>query len=106
MFIINGEVWHLKIVSSFHPMLQRPDGNYAVGACDNVYKSIYLSEELYGKFFQTVLAHEIAHAAMLSYDIVLDSRTEELIANLIANYGQEIITITNKLFKDIQMGYL
>ena len=106
MFIINGEVWHLEIVSPFHPMLQRPNGDYAVGACDDNYKSIYLSDELYGGFFKQVLAHEITHAAMFSYNIVLDYDTEELIANLIAIYGQEIITITNKLFKDIQMGYL
>lgn len=105
MFIINGEAWRLTIVSPFHPMLQRPDGNYAVGACDDNYKTIFMSDELTGPFFWEVLAHEITHAAVFSYNITIDYDTEELIANLIAKYGQEITTITDVLFKDIQMGY-
>lgn len=106
MFIINGEIWHLTIVSPFHPMLQKPDGNYAVGACDDQYKTIYMSEELHGRFFNEVLAHEITHAAMFSYNIEIDLYTEELLANIVAIYGKEIVTITDMLFKNIQRGYL
>lgn len=106
MFIINGEVWRLAITNPFHYMLQRPDGSYAVGACDDYTKTIYISEDLYGSYFKKVLCHEITHAAMFSYNIELDYDTEELVADLIAQYGHQITNITDKIFKDIQMGYL
>lgn len=106
MFIINGELWHIEIVNAFHYMLRRPDGEFAIGACDDYTKTIYLSEELYGSLFQEVLCHEITHAAMFSYNIELDYETEEILADIVAKFGHEIITITDKIFKDIQRGYL
>jgi hypothetical protein len=48
-----------------------------------------------------VLSHEITHAAMFSYNITLSLLQEELLADLIATYGQEIIYITNKIFHRI-----
>lgn len=42
------------------------------------------------------------NAAMFSYKIYLSSDQEELLADLIATYGEEIIFITNKIFKKIQ----
>ena len=49
-----------------------------------------------------VLCHEITHAAMFSYDIVLTLDQEELLADLIATYGEEIIEVTNKIFSKIK----
>lgn len=48
-----------------------------------------------------VLCHEITHAAMFSYNVELNVQQEELLADLIATYGQEIIDITNKIFTRI-----
>ena len=48
-----------------------------------------------------VLAHEITHAAMFSYGVNLSLSQEELLADLIATYGQEIICIANKIFHRI-----
>jgi hypothetical protein len=45
-----------------------------------------------------VLCHEIVHAAMYSYNIILTYDEEEMIAELITNFGEEIIELTNKLF--------
>lgn len=44
-----------------------------------------------------VLCHEIAHAAMFSYGVELGLEQEELLADLMATYGQEIIETTNKI---------
>lgn len=49
-----------------------------------------------------VLAHEITHAAMFSYNVNLEVIQEELLADLIATHGQEIINITNKLFRQMR----
>ena len=44
-----------------------------------------------------VLCHEITHAAMFSYHITLTYEQEELLADLLATYGEEIISTTNKI---------
>lgn len=41
---------------------------------------------------------QITHAAMFSYNVDLSIEQEELIADLISTYGEEIIYITNKIF--------
>ena len=49
-----------------------------------------------------VICHEVAHAAMFSYEVYLDPAQEEVLADLIATYGYEIISITNKIFNRIK----
>ena len=46
--------------------------------------------------------NEITHAAMFSYDVNLTIDQEELIADIIATYGDEIIYITNKVFRKMK----
>ena len=48
-----------------------------------------------------VLCHEVTHAAMFSYNVILDINQEELVADLIATYGSEIIAVTNRIFSRI-----
>ena len=52
-----------------------------------------------------VICHEITHAAMFSYNVKLTLDQEELLADLIATYGDEIISITNRVFSKIKGGY-
>lgn len=98
MFEINNEIWHLAFVPAYSSILIRNDGMLTVGMCDDRTKTIYISEEIYGDFFKEVLCHEIVHAAMFSYDVMLTEDQEELIAQVIAEFGEEIIDITNQLF--------
>lgn len=39
---------------------------------------------------------------MFSYNVDLSYEQEELLADLIASYGQQIISITNQIFKKIK----
>lgn len=98
MFNINGNDWKIFLVSSNHPMLFRSNNSLSIGACDNDTKAIYINDNLDSELMKKVLCHEITHAAMFSYDIELDLMQEELLADLIATYGQEIISITNQIF--------
>lgn len=100
MFIINGEAWKVVLVSPNHPALQRSDGSYALGMCYDDNKIIYMNIELQDAplLFKKVLCHEITHAAMFSYNVNLDYSQEELIADLISTYGDEIIEVTNRIF--------
>lgn len=100
MFIINGEAWNVVLVSPNHPALQRSDGSYTLGMCYDDNKIIYMNIELQDAplLFKKVLCHEITHAAMFSYNVDLDYSQEELVADLISTYGDEIIEVTNRIF--------
>lgn len=96
MIIINGQVWKIRLVSPNHPIMSRSDGVAVVGCCDNVTKTIYIDNTISDKTYQKeILCHELTHAAMFSYDVDLNYNQEELVAKIMATYGEEIISITN-----------
>lgn len=102
MFNINGETWRVLLVPPLHPQLKRQDKGYTLGTCDDVLKTIYINRELNDIYLWKVLTHEITHAAMFSYNVELTTDQEELLADLIATYGKEIIDITNTMFNKIK----
>ena len=102
MIDINGETWYIKFVNEHHPLLYRSDGSLSIATCDDNTKIIYINNQLRGLFFKKVLCHELTHAAMFSYDVDLTLEQEELLADLIATYGEEIIQITNKVFNKLR----
>lgn len=101
MFNINGVDWEIKFASPNHPKLQKRDGTFALGSCDNSTRTIYISENVPMNKLRKVLCHEVTHAAMFSYQVELNLSQEELIADLIATYGSEIISVTNRIFSRI-----
>lgn len=103
MFNFNGEDWEILFVSPNHPELYRSNGSRTLGSCDDNNKTIYIANNLSSSLTKKVLCHEITHAAMFSYNTNLSLEQEELLADLIATYGQEIISTTNKLFHRIKI---
>lgn len=99
---MNNIIWEIHYVSPNHPKLRRSSGTYALAACDQQTKIIYLSILIPREKLKKVLCHEITHAAMFSYQIYMTIDQEELVADLIATYGEEIISVTNKIFKKIK----
>ena len=63
-----------------------PNGDFAIGACNDSTKTIYINNELYGEEFEMVLCHELVHAAMFAYDITLGYDEEELKSRFNALY--------------------
>ena len=102
MFKINGLLWFLEIVPSYSPHLHRSDGSVTIGMCDNEHQTIYIDESLHGPLLKKVLCHELAHAAMFSYGVDLTIEQEEIVADIVATYGQEIIKMTNTLFHKLK----
>ncbi len=102
MFKINGITWYVKFVPAYSDSLRRSDGSLAIGMCDGNTNTIYINESLIGKLLKKVLCHEITHAAMFSYDIDLTIEQEEVVADLIATYGEEIIQITDTIFNKLR----
>lgn len=102
MVNINGEDWRVVFTSPIHPALIRSDGGLTIGACDDSNKTIYINEELSPQRMKKVLCHELVHACIFSYDVEISLEQEELLADLVATYGQEIINKTNKIFNRLR----
>lgn len=104
MFTINGEQWKVVLVMPYDVALLMPNGKYAIGACNDSTKTIYISNELHGEAFEETLCHELVHAAMFAYDVMLERDEEELVAEIISAFGEEIIDITDMMFEKIRRG--
>lgn len=102
MLDINGITWYLKFVPSKSKELRKPDGSYSIGVTDSNSYTIYIDETIHGALLKRVICHELTHAAIFSYQIHLSIDQEELIADLLATYGQEILDVTNTIFKRLR----
>lgn len=98
MFRMNDVLWKIVFVGQNDKMLYRSDGSKTVAVTDISTHIVYISDAIRGKFLQKVLRHEIVHCAMASYNVELSIEQEELIADLIATYGEEIISVADDLF--------
>lgn len=101
MIRINGVIWQLLFVTSYNSNLRRQDGSYTIGMCDANTKRIYIREGLSESLTKKVLCHELVHASIFSYGIKLTIDQEELVADLLATYGEEIIDKTNLIFSKL-----
>lgn len=98
MVKINGETWNIVICQPCSYLLMNSHGDCALGVCDDNTKTIYIQANLSREKMRKVLCHELTHAAMFSYNVVLDYWTEELVADLIATYGEQIAGETERMF--------
>lgn len=99
--IINKQNWRIFFVSPNHPMLFTSNGQQALGVCDGNSYIMYISLGLPKQKLRKVLCHEIVHAAIFSYNIEMTIEQEEIMADLIATFGHEILHNTNKIFQNI-----
>ena len=98
MIKINGRNWDIVICEPCSPALATSAGYCALGVCDDNIGKIYIQTGLSREKMRKVLCHELTHAAMFSYNIDLDYWTEEIVADLIATYGEQIIGETGRMF--------
>lgn len=101
--IINGVRWRVRLVSSAHPLLLTPWGTHSLGVCDKVTQIICIDKTLHPKKLKEVLCHEIVHAFMFSYGIDLSYNEEELVAELMSKYGEDILLYTHAIYDGIKM---
>ena len=52
-----------------------------------------------------ILCHEITHAVLFSYNIDLNLYEEEVLADLVATYGGEILMTTKEVYETIKRGF-
>ena len=101
MFSINGIYWQIIFVPTGSKILRRSDGSGTVGVTDNATKTVYLSELLCWALLKKVLCHEICHCACFSYDCSFPLETEELLADFLATYGREVLSVADTVFYQI-----
>ena len=101
MFKINNKTWEIVKISLQNPMLMRSDGSRTVGMTDRDTKTIYLADDLRGKFLDRVLCHELCHAFCLSYNVYMDIDTEEIVADFLTTYGREVFEIADRLLIEL-----
>ena len=71
-----------------------------------LFETVYeFFKQLDDELFKKVLCHEITHAAMYAYNISIPINQEELFADIMATYGEEIINMTNTIYTQIRESY-
>lgn len=101
MIKINGMIWKIILVSPYHPELMHKKGPPAIGCCNDLTKTIYISNSLTKSLTKEVLLHEIVHAIMFSYNVEISDENEEIVAMIISTYGKEIMNLTNIAYKQL-----
>lgn len=96
-FKINGIEWQTVEVPSSDGSLRRSDGSLSVGVTDNVTYCIYLSKSLRGAFKRKVMIHEVCHAFMFSYGVLIPIEQEEFICDFVATYGDDIFSVVDMM---------
>ena len=101
--IINGVRWRVRLVSPAHPMLLTPWRTHALGVCDKITQTICIDETLSPQQLKEALCHEIVHAFMFSYKVDLSYAEEEIVAELMSQYGEHILEETDIIYNGIKM---
>ena len=84
-------------------MLLTPHQTHALGVCDKTTQTICIDKTLSPQKIKEVLCHEIVHAFMFSYMVDLTYDEEELVAELMTKYGEDILEKTNAVYNGIKM---
>lgn len=100
MFSVNGKWW--SIVYALPGTLRRSDGSITVGMTDAITQRVYLDCNLYGSFKERVLAHELVHVFMFSYDLEMDLDAEEFMADFFSLYGRDMIYLLDDLLQTVR----
>lgn len=101
---INNIYWRIIFVNAGSKYLTRSDGSTTIGMTDGKTHIIYLYRGLKGYMLDKVLAHELVHAFMFSYNIHIDIEEEEFIADWVSVYGRELIYMLDKFMQNAKMA--
>lgn len=104
---MNGVPWHVQRVGRDSPALVDRTGKTALATTDPRSRVICVAEGLPPERLAHVVAHEVAHACMVSYGMLDDVRAfsrdhvaaEEWACNLVADHGAEMAAATALVLK-------
>lgn len=96
-FTINNIKWNIAFVNPNDEILMRSDGSVTVGVTDRDTCCVYISNAIFGTFFEHVLCHELCHCVCMSWNIYMQLDDEEKLCNFMADHGKEIIYLLDDL---------
>ena len=94
---INNIGWKIVEVPSNFSELQRSDNVFVLGVTDANMHRVYIANNLSDALYTKVLTHELCHVFCFSYDLCMDIKTEEIVADFVATYGRDIIDIADNI---------
>lgn len=97
MIVINGIVWKVTFASPNNPVFVRNDGTVSIGVTDGKIRTIFICNKIRGELLDRVVRHELVHAFCYSYGIKMDVKTEEVVADFLSKYGDEIVSCANEI---------
>lgn len=108
---MNGHLWHVIFSDPYAPELVDRTGKQRVATTDPITHRIFLSSALHGDFLRRVLAHELGHVTMISYNMLDDLHrmvrprdwieAEEWICNFLADYGLQNFELVNLILGNL-----
>lgn len=98
-FKINGHIWSLEFVSPTNPILYVGNGKYTYGVTIPEWQSIYIADDVGGKFLKNIIAHELSHAEFAARGVKVPSYIEEVLADIISDNITDVSYLTNGLCK-------
>lgn len=102
MFTINGVKWDIVRVPYNSSRLQRMDGSRTIGMTDGNIHVVFLEKNLRGRMLDKVLAHELCHCFMFSYNIYMNREDEEFLADWVSNYARDLVYLLEELTQTIK----
>lgn len=107
IFWLNGIPWHVQRVGRDSPALIDRTGKRALATTDPRTRMICVADHVSGDRLAHVIAHETAHACMVSYGMLDDVRrfsrdhvaAEEWACNLMADHMAEVLAAVSDVLK-------
>lgn len=100
IMLVNGIYWKIKYTYDVNE-LRRDNGTIALGVCVRNKLTIYIYKGLSYNLQNKVLIHEITHAYIFSYGYMITEEEEELICEIVSEYGENIIKDSKKILEKI-----
>lgn len=94
---INGIDWNVVRVNPYNINLFNNDGTLTIGMTDTYLKTIFINDKLKGLLLRKVLIHELVHAWIFSYGIILTKQQEEFMCDFIATNSDDILNKVDEL---------
>lgn len=102
-FLLNGRTWRVTFVNPNSLLLVDRRNSHTLATTDPYAHQVYISNALSGDLLRRVLAHELGHCVMVSYDMLpyLHKMTrkeywvdmEEWVCNFLAEFSPIVHTI-------------
>lgn len=108
-FVINGIVWRIEFVPPDSLLLYDRTNTHTVATTDPILHRVYISTTLGGDFLRRVLAHELGHCIMVSYNMLDYIRhmtkkehwveMEEWVCNFLADFSSLTQTLLDHILR-------